>query len=197
MELTWKGINSFYVKSKQGSISVAPNSSEEAKADICILYSSLDGEALKITQGDEVVMNYPGEYEIKDMLVTGVEIREERTNPEEIRTSFAVTLLEGITIGFLGDLHEKLKGDQVEDLGRIDILTVSLLDSLIDPKMLRDIIDEIDPKIVVPAGYADEAHLKAFLSALDWPQVEHLDTLKATSTDLSPDMKKVVVLKKV
>jgi L-ascorbate metabolism protein UlaG (beta-lactamase superfamily) len=91
----------------------------------------------------------PGEYEVKDVLLTGVRTRRDDDNGTGRRhgTAFVVEL-DGLHTIHLGDIGSLLTEDELGDIGSIDIACVPVGGSLTATRT-AELIAQLDPRIVV------------------------------------------------
>jgi L-ascorbate metabolism protein UlaG (beta-lactamase superfamily) len=95
------------------------------------------------------VLDGPGEYEVRDVLLTGV-----RTYRDDARgadrgkqTAFSIEL-DGMHTIHLGEIGHLLTEEKLADIGPVDIACVPLGGSLSSQKA-AELIAQLDPKIVV------------------------------------------------
>ena len=112
-------------------------------------------EALK---GRFTIIDGPGEYEIKDIFITGV-----RTYHDDARgakfghnTVYSIQL-EDLVFCHLGDLGHPLTADQLDHIGEVDVLMVPASGGALSPAQATEVIAQIEPGIVVPMHYATAA----------------------------------------
>ncbi len=118
---------------------------------------SRDGSTLVPSSLDSAfVLDGPGEYEVKDVLVTGVRTyRDDSRGSESGKgVSFAVEL-DGVHIVHLGDIGHLLSEEKLGDLGSVDIACVPLGGSL-QPQKAAALVAQLDPRIVVAMPICDE-----------------------------------------
>jgi L-ascorbate metabolism protein UlaG (beta-lactamase superfamily) len=128
----------------------APLSKAKGKA-------SRDGKTrLPSSLDDAFVLDGPGEYEVKDILMTGV-----RTYRDAVRgatkgkgVSFAVEI-DGVHTIHLGDIGHLLSEEKLGDIGAVDIACVPLGGAL-SPTDAAALVAQLDPKIVVPMPLCDD-----------------------------------------
>lgn len=149
-------------------------------------------------EDEKYIIDMPGEYEIKDVLIRGIESRA-RENNENMSNAVFVLELEDIRICHMGDFSEdKLSSDVKESLGKIDVLFFPVGGNFSSAKKAAAIINEIEPSIVLPMHYdASEKKnpkLQEFLNEFSEDQVENTDKLTIKKKDLSEEGLKVVVL---
>ena len=112
-----------------------------------LLPSSLD---------DSFVLDGPGEYEVKEVLVTGVRTyRDDARGAEAGKQVSFVVEVDGVHTIHLGDIGHLLSEEKLADIGPVDIACVPLGGSL-SPTRAAAIIAQLDPKIVVPMPICDD-----------------------------------------
>lgn len=119
-----------------------------------------DGHAsLRSVAGDPVVLTGPGEYEVKEILVTGIATfhDEEKGAVRGPNTVFAVHMDE-LVVCHLGDLGHVLAAADLEKLGEVDIclLPIGGADTNLSAAMAAEVVHQLEPKVVVPMGYDPE-----------------------------------------
>jgi len=112
-----------------------------------VLPSSLD---------DAFVLDGPGEYEVRDVLVTGVRTYRDDAKGEERgkQTAFVVEL-DGMHTIHLGEIGHLLTEEKLGDIGPIEIACVPVGGAL-SPQKAAELVAQLDPKIVVPMPLDDE-----------------------------------------
>jgi L-ascorbate metabolism protein UlaG (beta-lactamase superfamily) len=119
--------------------------------------ASRDGQTrLPSSRDDAFVLDGPGEYEVKDVLMTGV-----RTYRDAVRgatkgkgVSFAVEI-DGVHTIHLGDIGHLLSEEKLGDIGSVDIVCVPLGGAL-SPTDAAALVAQLDPRIVVPMPLCDD-----------------------------------------
>lgn len=162
MVITWYGNSCFKIQSGAITLVTDPFSKETGmtpprfKADIVTVshkHTHLQSESIP---ENPVIIEGPGEYEVKGVMVRGIETAHDAVEGRErgLNTIF-VFELEDMKLVHMGDIgEEKLKGETVEALGTVDILFVPVGGGeTIDGKMAKKIVDQIEPRIVVPMNF--------------------------------------------
>ncbi|MCR4261206.1 MAG: MBL fold metallo-hydrolase [Candidatus Colwellbacteria bacterium] len=107
---------------------------------------------IDFTQGDiipeEAVINGPGEYEIEGIKIRGVGLSKEGAKNEG-KTAYSV-LFDGIRLGALCALSNKMDDVEVDALGEVDILFMDIEGSTLGIKDIASLVKKIDPSIVIP-----------------------------------------------
>ena len=96
------------------------------------------------------VLDGPGEYEVRDVLLTGVRTyRDEQRGQERGKqTAFAVEL-DGLHTIHLGDIGHLLTEEKLADVGPIDIACIPIGGQLTATRA-AELVAQLDPRIVVP-----------------------------------------------
>ncbi len=118
---------------------------------------SRDGGSLIPTSlEDAFVLDGPGEYEVRNVLLTGVRTyRDDARGADRGRqTAFVVELDQMHTI-HLGDIGHLLTEEKLGDIGPIDIACVPIGGEL-SATRASELIAQLDPRIVVPMPICDD-----------------------------------------
>lgn len=112
-----------------------------------LLPSSLD---------DAFVLDGPGEYEVKEILVTGVRTyRDDARGAEAGKQVAFVIEVDGIHTIHLGEIGHLLSEEKLGDVGTVDIACVPLGGTL-SPTRAAALVAQLDPRIVVPMPLCDD-----------------------------------------
>jgi L-ascorbate metabolism protein UlaG (beta-lactamase superfamily) len=118
---------------------------------------SRDGKTfLPSSLDDAFILDGPGEYEVKEVLVTGVRTYRDDARGAESgkQVSFAVEV-DGVHVLNLGDIGHLLSEEKLGDLGVVDIACVPLGGTLSATRAAA-LIAQLDPKIVIPMPICDD-----------------------------------------
>ncbi len=203
MEIKYFGHSFFRLKGKEMVLVTNPFDTSlglkipPQTADIVLFSSPAKIELNKIinkpaSREEMFVIDSPGEYEVGGVFVLGF---------SESKTTFYVVTMDGLRLVFLGDLSSKLSEKQIEEVDGVDILflPVGNKEKLLAPKQAVEIINQVEPKIIIPMSYqipglkVDLAPLDTFLKEVEQEQKAPLDKLLITKDKL-PLEKEVVVL---
>lgn len=160
MEITFFGMNCVRITSKDVALLCNPYPKSSGLGDLKLANDA----TLLGTPGDELplkpgmVIDGPGEYEIKGAMVTGVPARLhiDEENAPMAATIFSVQI-GGIRLVALGNIAPGLASPQIEALGQVDVLVVPIgghgltLDSI----AATELISQLEPKYVIPTHYDD------------------------------------------
>jgi L-ascorbate metabolism protein UlaG (beta-lactamase superfamily) len=151
MDITYLGSGSVKLAARQLAVICDPVG-KKAAADV-ILVTSPD---VIVPPTEGMVIDGPGEYEIKDALITGV-AAQLHTDAEGTRGTSYVVEADGVKVGFLGNVAPKLTDEQQDILGGVDILIVPVGGHglTLDAPAATELISQIEPKYVIPTHYDD------------------------------------------
>jgi L-ascorbate metabolism protein UlaG (beta-lactamase superfamily) len=160
VEITFLGMNCVRLTGKDLAVLCDPYAQGTGLPEIKLTNDttllSVAGSEVPAKAG--MVIDSPGEYEIKGATITGVPARLHIEAPETKPTAtiYSVTI-DGVRIGYLGNIAPELSGEQVEALGQIDILVLPVGGHglTLDATAAAAIISQIEPKYVVPTHYDD------------------------------------------
>ncbi len=169
MEITWYGRTCVRLKGRDAVVvadayqAVVGPTGRGITGDIAT-YSHPDDEPLKKAKGKRsrdgltllptsleaaFVLDGPGEYEVKDVLLTGVRTyRDDRKGTERGRGTAFVVELDGLHTIHLGDVGHLLTEEKLGDIGSVDIACVPVGGALSATKA-AELVAQLDPKIVV------------------------------------------------
>ena len=103
------------------------------------------------------VLDGPGEYEVRDVLLTGVRTYRDdgRGTDRSKQVAFSVEL-DGMHTIHLGEIGHLLTEEEIADIGPVDIACIPIGGAL-TPQKAAELIAQLDPKIVVAMPLDDES----------------------------------------
>lgn len=163
MTITWYGQACFRLENKEISLLIDPFSKEiglkppKIKDQIVLVtHSHYDHNNLESLPDDTFLINGPGEYEVKGIYIKGIQSFHDKFQGQErgLNTIYFIKF-DDINLAHLGDLgQEKLSESQIDALGAVDILMIPVGGIYtINYKEAVGIINQIEPKIVIPMHY--------------------------------------------
>lgn len=211
MDIDWYGHSCFRLRERGGATAVCDPYSEESTglvlpkldADIVTISGDapdrvgIDGE---LVGGEPKILRIPGDYEVKQVLITGLPTSHNGTRNVAFFLDFG-----GLTVGHLGASGQAPPQRLVEELGDIDVLLAPVSGPQTpDVSRIAEVISLLDPRIVVPMHYLHETlqsesaessePVARFLTELGISDPEETDTLKLTKHSL-PEETQVVLLR--
>ena len=166
--------------------------------------------AVKPMRDDLFVIDGPGDYEVSNILVSGVRTFHDSKKGAELgRNTVYVIHVDDVVFCHLGDLGHELTTQQLDEIGSVDVLFIPVGGGeTISPATATSVISQIEPKIVVPMHYAldgqqtfmsDLAPLDKFTHELGLKDVVAEEKLTVTANNLPAEGEetRVVIMKRV
>ncbi|MGC8634181.1 MAG: MBL fold metallo-hydrolase [Candidatus Limnocylindrales bacterium] len=177
MEITWYGGACVRMRGKEGTVvadafpSVVGPTGRGLTADL-VTFSHADPHPPTLARGngrkaapDEGVptsllqafrLTGPGEYEVHDILVTGVRTaRDEVKGAERGLNTAYVVQLDGLHVIHLGDLGHALTEEQLKEIGTVDVACVPVGGHLSAAKA-AEVVAQLEVHLVVPLLVAED-----------------------------------------
>jgi L-ascorbate metabolism protein UlaG (beta-lactamase superfamily) len=145
--------------------------------------------------------NEPANWDVKykDVRVRNVptNIRNWAGGTERYGNSIFIFEIANLCIAHLGHLHHTLTQQQLDEIGRVDVVMAPVDGNLtLDLDGMMDVLSALKAQIIVPMHFFNQYTLQRFLdrAAQDWP-IEHAEipSFVVSKTTL-PDKPKVLVL---
>jgi hypothetical protein len=143
-------------------------------------------------------LEVPGEYEIHDVLVTGVRTyRDEASGAERGENVSFVFELDGLNVAHLGDIGHMLNEEMQSEMGTVDVVCVPIGGALTASRA-AELVAQLDAKLVVPLTITDsevvgKAELAKFLHEMGASEATPQPRLTVTISSL-PEESTVIVL---
>ncbi len=214
MIITWLGHACFKIQDSEVAIVTDPYDQSigfklpRLTADIVTVshnhYDHNNVAAVRGTIGEPFVISNPGEYEIKDVFVYGIPLWHDKNEGKERGPNTVYRIeIEGISVVHLGDLGHILTEEQTSTLNGVDILLIPVGGKYtIGAREAVEIINEIEPRIVIPMHYKipglklDIDSVDKFLKEIGMGMVEKLPKLKISKKDLPHEELRIILLEK-
>ncbi|NQT48247.1 MAG: MBL fold metallo-hydrolase [Chloroflexi bacterium] len=174
MEITWLGHSCFRIRGRGATLVTDPYSETvgymwpDPTADIVTISHGHDGhnDSSRIN-GDAKIVSRPGEYEIKEVLITGLPgFHDSEQGNLRGKNIMYLIEMEEVTFCHLGDLGHLPSSRQVEELSNTDVLFVPVGGiSTTDARMASQIVRLLSPKVVIPMHY--QTDVVTWLEPLD------------------------------
>jgi L-ascorbate metabolism protein UlaG (beta-lactamase superfamily) len=214
MQIIWKGQSCFQITAQKAktpvNIVIDPFSPEiglrppSSAADIVLVtHDHSDHNNTKTIPGDPFIVSGPGEYEIKDVYITGIPSFHDLADGKEkgLNTIYVIDT-ESLRVCHLGDLGQKeLTSEQLEKIGEIDILMIPVGgNTTISEKEAQKIMSQIEPKITIPMHYQIPKlkvkldGVEGFLKSMGIKSVVPEAKLSIKKKDISAEEAKIIVL---
>ena len=158
---------------------------------------------IELVRGNPVILRGLRDYGIewnkvstsfKDIFVYNVPIYQYAGSTSSIKGAAFVYDLGTLCIAHLGDLSQKLSPEQLKQIGKVDIaLTPIGGRRTMSPKLAREVLEQLKPKIAIPMHYRDNRYrIEEFTAGLKI-QIMDTDTL-VVSKDTLPASLEIRVL---
>lgn len=178
MQLFWHGYSSIRIEAKVDEREVTlltdPYENESGlrfprtiTPDILLLsHQDRSRFNLEGPQGSPFTISDPGEYEVKGVFVQG--IQDPALDAGAVKRPVVYRLdVEGMSVGYLGQLHRALTDAELEHLNGVDILLLPVGGGeVMDSKLASSTMSAVEPRIVIPLHY-DIPGIKAKLSSVE------------------------------
>lgn len=114
--------------------------------------------------GAKELVAFVGQTEASGVKVKGVATyHDDEGGAKRGRNSVYVFEVDGVSLCHLGDLGHDLTDEQLEAIGRVDVLFVPVGGFFtIGPEKASDVCDGIDPRIVIPMHFYSKKHGEGF-----------------------------------
>lgn len=144
--------------------------------------------------GDQspLVIDGPGDYESKEILIKGFGTKTILDKKEYINTTYSV-VMEGISMCILGPLGETFKAEQKGQIGSTEILFVSLREDTLTPAELYKLSVSFEPNIIIPVDYTDKT-LAVFLKEAGNTKPETVDKLTLKKKDIYARQGEIILI---
>ncbi|HEX4715330.1 MAG TPA: MBL fold metallo-hydrolase [Ktedonobacteraceae bacterium] len=164
MEISWLGHSCFQLKGKSVTLITDPFSPQAddasglGKFSASIVTISHDHPGHNYAMGvggNPRVVRGPGEYEISDVLITGVASYHDNERGKALgRNTIYVIHMDDMVICHLGDLGHTLQEEQLEEVADADVLLIPVSGQhTINAAQAAEVISQGEPRIVVPMHY--------------------------------------------
>ncbi len=208
MEIDWFGHACFRLRGKEGTVITDPYSKEiglsfaRPRGDIVTVSHAHPGHAFaQGVKGDPKVITGPGEYEIKNVFITGVRTAHDKKNGKERGANTVYIFdLDGLTICHLGDLGHVPTQPQAEAFGNVNVLLIPVGGvATIGATEAAEIVSLLEPQIVIPMHFfhAELAFkldpVAKFFKEMGLKTVDAVPSLKITKDSL-PSETQIVLL---
>jgi len=189
MVINYFGKGCFRLQSGETSILV-DSENNRLKADVVL--KTLTSTAPEATgdAAEGVAISFPGEYEVKEIEITGFPVAGESTE-KFLKTSYAVSW-EGMKFVFLGHLSKPIDATLMEEFSEPDVLFLPVGGGhFLEPEVAAKIAKQLEARIVIPSFYKNtDEFLKSF-----GKKAETLDKFVFKQKDIATDKGRAIVLK--
>ena len=214
MEITWLGHSCFQLRGKNVILMTDPfpppspiassESVRQGKTNASIITVSHNHSMHNFVErvgGSPRVVRGPGEYEISDVLITGVaSFHDDQRGQMHGRNTIYIIHMDDLVICHLGDLGHTLHENQLEEVADADILFVPIGGgNTLNPTQAAEIISQIEPRMVIPMHYAAastgevSSELTKFCREMGVEAIEPQPRISVTRNSLPLEMQVVLL----
>jgi L-ascorbate metabolism protein UlaG (beta-lactamase superfamily) len=192
---TGRGLTADIVSYSHPDESVVTGRGSKAKAEVA---SRLLGVPLPSSLEKAFVLDSPGEYEVHDVMVTGVRtFRDAEQGAARGMSTAYVYELDGVYAAHLGEVGHLLDADTVREIGHVDVAILGIGPQL-NAAHAAEIVGQLDAHMVVPlplteAAAKPDGDLDRFLKEMSATEVQPVPSLKVTISSV-PNETTVVLL---
>lgn len=207
-EITWHGHACFTIAGRDVTVLMdpVPDSSgyslgSPAAEIVTVSHDHSGHSALEQIQDGFRLINGPGEYEIQDVLIDGVQTYHDGNQGKQSgKNTVYVVEIEDLVICHLGDIGHVLTDKQIESIGAVDVLFVPAGGGpIITQEQAAELIAQIEPSIIVPMQFRTEhgdlerEPIGGFLKEMASAEHEQLPKLRIRKSDLGESVRIVVL----
>lgn len=212
MVIKYFGHSAFFIKSKEARIITDPYSAStglsfpKTEADlVTISHSHQDHNSLQSVTGDPLIIDYPGEFEKKEVRVIGYKSYHDNKKGEERGENIVYKIeADDISVLHCGDLGTMPSDEFIDQIGEVDVLLVPVGGVYtIDAQEAIQLIKKIEPNLVIPMHYANPqlnekvfsglAPVEDFLKKLGKDSIAPEAQLTLKKDDLQGEMRVIVM----
>lgn len=213
MEIKYIGHASFLIKGKTTTMVTDPFDPKMVglkfptiPADIVtVSHQHDDHNQTKFISGNPLVIIRPGEYEKQGVRISGIPVfHDNKQGTQRGKNTLYRIEMDDIAILHCGDLGHQLSDEVIEELGRIDILMIPVGGVYtIDSKEACEVVQDIEPSLVIPMHYADNrlnqetfgglSPISDFIHAMGVAAPEALKKLGVKKEELTGETKVVIL----
>ncbi len=203
MVIYWLGQSCFKIHTEQKTIVIDPFDKSiglkepSCAADLVLsTHNHRDHNNVSCISGNPFIIEGPGEYEYKGVSVLGIDsYHDDKKGEERGKNTMYFLKSEDIGVAHLGDLGQsELTEEQLSSLSETDILFIPIGGVYtIAAKEALNIVNQIQPKIVVPMHYLipslniDLQTADSFLEGMGVSGIEKSEKLSLKKKDLAEE----------
>lgn len=213
MTITWYGHSCFKILNSGGQLAIiidpfdkgiGLNPPRSAADIVLVTYDHPDHNNIKTIAGQPIIVNSPGEYEIKGVKIIGLSsFHDKKFGQEKGGNIIYLIELDKIRLCHLGDFgQENLTNEQIEAIGQIDILMIPIGGVFtIGAREALKISEQLEPSIIIPMHYklpglkVKLGDLRDFLKERGVDKKTAVDKLTLKKKDLAGKEMEIVVMK--
>ena len=159
---------------------------KSAKASSVVLLTEKSSKIKIPSKTTSFVVTNPGEYDVKGFFILGF---------GDFHNNIAYVIeAENIKVCYLTGLDKELTDAQLETLPDVDVLLIDVGTGEDANEIASKIVNQIEPRIVVPIGYDPAKKPSTFLKEMGASEIEPQKKLNIKKKDLPQEETKLIVL---
>lgn len=200
MDITYLGNGGVRLVGKGAEVVCDPPVGAKLKGDVAT-WSATGGEERFGSLDGVMLIDIPGEYEVKGASITGVPARLHIDENGHRGTVYSVEI-DGVNVVVTGNIAGKIDEDEVESLGQVDVLIVPVGGGglTLDAEGAAAVVTQLEPGYVIPVHYDDgvskypvpQAGVELFLKEMG-STPEPLSKFRLTARDEEAETQVVVL----
>jgi L-ascorbate metabolism protein UlaG (beta-lactamase superfamily) len=166
MEITWLGHSCFQLRGKNVTLITDPFSPQPGQSlgklsapIVTVSHNHAGHNYVQGVGGNPYIVQGPGEYEISDVLITGVAAyHDDKHGKERGRNTIYVIHMDELVLCHLGDLGHTLQEEQLEEAADADVLFIPIGGhNTLNATQAAEVISQVEPRMVIPMHYRTPA----------------------------------------
>ncbi len=168
MEISWLGHSCFQLRGKNVTLITDPYSPQQGPSQgtppqlskmnasiVTVSHNHPGHNNVASVSGNPRIVRGPGEYEISDVLITGIASYHDNKRGQEFgRNTIYVIHMDDLAICHLGDLGHILQEEQLEEVADVDVLLLPIGGrNALNATQAAEIISQVEPRIAIPMHY--------------------------------------------
>lgn len=207
MEIQFYGANCVRLSGKKSNVIIDDNLDElglksVTKSGDIVLFTTQHTEPKADVK---LVIDTPGEFEVSNVSIQGVAARAHMDEDKQKSAVIYRLVIEDIRVAVVGHIYPDLSEEQLEALGTVDVLVVPVGGNgyTLDPIGAAKVVKKIEPKLIIPTHYEDEAvkyevpqqPLEEAVKAFGMEPKETVDKLKLKAAELG-ELTQLIILER-
>jgi L-ascorbate metabolism protein UlaG (beta-lactamase superfamily) len=212
MKIKYLGHSSFQIISSSSVLVIDPYGPKIGELPsgltagvVTVSHQHFDHNYTEGVSGNPQIIDEPGQFSIKGFEIKGIKsFHDNEGGNKRGENIIFVISTDGITLCHMGDLGHILTPDQIQEIGKIDILMIPVGGFYtVDATSAVQVVDQIKPCIVIPMHYMPEnstlqlpiVGVEKFNQLLGWDVIEQAGELEINTSNLNSNNQKIVLFK--
>lgn len=167
MKIHWYGHSAFQLTSQQGTVILIDPYGKflgyrmpKIKADIvAVTHDHKDHNQIQVAEGPYELINQPGHFNVRGVEIQGVPTYHDNVEgAKRGKNIIFVFTVDGLRICHAGDLGHTLNVQQLEQIGRVDLLMVPVGGgATLDGAGAAAVFKQLQPAVAIPMHYSTKA----------------------------------------